>query len=473
MARNSANRFRDTYAPLLLLLGDTISTCVGLYLGFLIRYSSPIGGLGIEVPDANIIDYIPLLLLGASLLIGTFANLGLYDSRQLLRRYQSLNLILKGTAFWFIAYLCVSLVLRFTPPISRLFVAIACVCVLLCLYLWRTVANAILSSAQLKKKLQRQVALLGWNVRASSILAEISRDAAHPFAIAGVVTLPGDAIPQGENHLGNVSELPIILQRHPIDLLVATQIDIRRVELRSVVELCESAYVEWKIVPATFDIFLNGLRLQTIGRTPVLGIEDLPVTKLFNRLAKRLTDVVGALVGLILSAPVVGALALLIKRESPTGPVFFRQIRIGIGHKPFTLYKLRSMHPDAAKSDDQRQSTSRSDPRLLQIGSFIRRWNLDELPQFWNVLCGEMSLVGPRPERPFHVDHLSTSIPHYLPRHLTRPGMTGWAQVHGLRGESSMELRVQYDIYYIENWSLWMDVQILLITLVRWKNPAA
>jgi lipopolysaccharide/colanic/teichoic acid biosynthesis glycosyltransferase len=100
----------------------------------------------------------------------------------------------------------------------------------------------------------------------------------------------------------------------------------------------------------------------------------------------------------------------------------------------------------------------------------MRRWNLDELPQFWNVLCGEMSLVGPRPERPYHVDQLSNAIPHYLPRHLVKPGMTGWAQVHGLRGETSIELRIQYDIYYIENWSMWLDVQILLLTLARWRN---
>jgi len=165
-------------------------------------------------------------------------------------------------------------------------------------------------------------------------------------------------------------------------------------------------------------------------------------------------------------------LAALIKAESPRGPVFFRQVRVGAGHEPFTLYKLRSMQPDAGASDDAHQSTQAGDARLLRIGAFMRRWNLDELPQYWNVLAGDMSLVGPRPERPHHVDQLSAVIPHYLPRHLVKPGMTGWAQVNGLRGETDLAERIRYDIFYIENWSLWLDCQIMLLTFVRWKSAA-
>jgi lipopolysaccharide/colanic/teichoic acid biosynthesis glycosyltransferase len=131
------------------------------------------------------------------------------------------------------------------------------------------------------------------------------------------------------------------------------------------------------------------------------------------------------------------------------------------------------MAPDAATTDSARQSTARDDPRLLRIGAFMRRWNLDELPQYWNVLRGDMSLVGPRPERPYHVEQLSHAIPHYMPRHVVKPGMTGWAQVNGLRGESDLAARAQHDIYYIENWSVWLDVQILLLTFVRWRETNA
>jgi exopolysaccharide biosynthesis polyprenyl glycosylphosphotransferase len=269
------------------------------------------------------------------------------------------------------------------------------------------------------------------------------------------------------------SDLASVLLREQIDLLIATRLDLPREVLRGIVKSCEHAYVEWKVVPSAFDVFVSGLRLQTVGRLPILGVEELAITRLFNRTLKRLIDVVGALVGLILSAPVILVLAVLIKRESPAGAVLFRQTRIGAGHRPFTLFKLRSMAPDAAASDDAQQSTRRDDPRLLRLGAWLRRWNLDELPQFWNVLRGDMSLVGPRPERPHHVDQLSALLPHYLPRHLVKPGMTGWAQVNGLRGDSDLAARVQYDIYYIENWSLWLDVQILLLTFVRWRSPSA
>ena len=238
-------------------------------------------------------------------------------------------------------------------------------------------------------------------------------------------------------------------------------------------ELCERSYVELKIIPSVFQIFVSGLRLQTFGRVPVLGVEDLAINKLFNRAAKRGVDLLGSAAGLALSAPVVALFAVLIKRESPGGPVFFRQSRVGAGHRPFTLFKLRSMAPDAAGRDDEQVSTEAGDPRLLRIGRFMRRWNIDELPQFWNVLRGEMSLIGPRPERPRHVDWLALAIPHYLPRHLVKPGMTGWAQVNGLRGGSALERRIQHDIYYIENWSFWLDLQILLLTLARWRDPGA
>jgi lipopolysaccharide/colanic/teichoic acid biosynthesis glycosyltransferase len=173
----------------------------------------------------------------------------------------------------------------------------------------------------------------------------------------------------------------------------------------------------------------------------------------------------------VLAAPVMGVGAWLVRRESP-GPVLFRQTRIGAHHRPFVMYKLRTMRVGAEAEDDARQSTIPDDPRLLRAGRFLRRWNIDELPQFWNVLRGDMSLVGPRPERPFHVDRLSDRIRHYLPRHLVKPGMTGWAQVNGCRGEGDLERRLQLDIHYIENWSLWLDLQVLVLTFLRWRAPA-
>ena len=474
----AANPLRETILPLTLLAGDTVVTFAGLALGYWLRYESPLARFGIDVPDATFSRYLPLLLVGVALLIGAFAQFGLYDTRLLLRRYLSLGAILKGAAFWLVTYLGLSLVLKFDPPISRLFVVISFVCVVALLYTWRRVVYAAITRDSVVGKLRRRAVLLGWNEHGRALAAEIKADAAHPFNVIGLVMLPRDTSPpmptaDGLPVFGDVGELEAILAREAVDVLILTRLDLPRAEVQQIVETCERAYIEWKIVPGAFDIFLSGLHLQTIGRVPVLGVEELAIRRLFNRALKRAIDLVGALAGLVLSAPVIALFAVLIKRESPAGTVFFRQERVGVGHRPFTVWKLRSMTPEAAASDAARQSTTRSDPRLLRIGAFMRRWNLDELPQFWNVLRGEMSLVGPRPERPYHVDRLSTEIPHYLPRHLAKPGMTGWAQVNGLRGDTSIAQRIQHDIYYIENWSIWLDVQIVLLTFVRWRSPNA
>jgi exopolysaccharide biosynthesis polyprenyl glycosylphosphotransferase len=472
----AANPYRETILPLTLLGGDTLVTFAGLSLGYWLRYESPIGQLGIDVPGATYRLYLPLLLVGVALLIASYAQLGLYDARLLLRRYKSLNAILKGAAFWFAIYLGVSLVLKFEPPISRLFVLLGFVCVVLLLGIWRALFYRAVTRSILVTRLRQRVVLVGWNDQAQALTRAVTDDSAHPFQLVGIVSLERDTAPPfaskaaGLPLLGSVEQLDTILAGVAADLVVLTRLDLPRPEIQRVVEICERAYVEWKIAPGAFDIFLSGLHLQTIGRVPLLGVEELAVRRLFNRALKRSFDLVGAVVGLVLSAPFVGVLAILIRRESPAGPVFFGQTRVGVGHRPFTLWKLRSMRPDAPKFDDARQSTARNDARVLRIGMFMRRWNLDELPQFWNVLRGEMSLVGPRPERPFHVERLSAEIPHYLPRHLAKPGMTGWAQVNGLRGESDLAARVQHDIYYIENWSIWLDVQIVLLTFVRWKN---
>jgi exopolysaccharide biosynthesis polyprenyl glycosylphosphotransferase len=482
----AANSLRETILPLTLLAGDTLLTFAGLSVGYWLRYASPVARFGIDVPDATFARYLPLILVGVALLVGAFAQFGLYDTRLLLRRYQSLNAILKGAAFWLAAYLGISLVLKFDPPISRLFVVLGFVCVVVLLHTWRSIVYTTIIHGKTAEKIRRRAVLLGWNDHARSISAEISRDSAHPFNLVGVITLDRDttapfaadtetnvtpgADEQPLRILGGSAQLEAILASEAVDVLIITRLDLPRAQVQRIVETCERAYIEWKIVPGAFDIFLSGLHLQTIGRVPVLGVEELAIRRLFNRGLKRTVDLMGAIVGLALSAPIIALLAALIKRESPGGPIFFRQTRVGTGHESFTVWKLRSMSPDADAMDTVRQSTARNDPRLLRIGAFMRRWNLDELPQFWNVLRGDMSLVGPRPERPHHVDRLSAEIPHYLPRHLAKPGMTGWAQVNGLRGESDLSARVQHDIYYIENWSVWLDVQIMLLTFVRWKN---
>ena len=465
-------RLRKVILPSFLVIGDALVAFLGLSLGYWLRYATPIGSVGLDVPDARYIDYLPLLLLGTAFLIAAYAQLNLYEERLLLRKFQALNLIIKGTTFWLVAYLGLSLVLKFQPPISRWFVILAYLLILTLMFVWRSAAYHYFTRPARVGRLRQRIAILGWNDEARALVADLGRDTAHPYAYAGVITLPGDHAPDNQPVLGSTDRLRDLLRTHQIDVLIAARTDLPRDQLHAIVEACEQAFVEWKIVPSSFQILVSGLRLQTIGRLPVLGVEELAINRLFNRALKRLIDTTGSLFGITVSLPVVAILAVLIKRESPAGPVFFSQIRMGAGGRHFTMWKLRSMAPDAAATDHVNVSTLSADPRLLRIGAFLRRWNLDELPQFWNVLCGDMSLVGPRPERPHHVEHLAGEIPHYLPRHLVKPGMTGWAQINGLRGGHDLTRRIQHDIYYIENWSIWLDLQIFGLTLLRWRNPA-
>ena len=469
-----ATRLRKVILPALLVVGDTLVAFAALSIGYWLRYETPIGSIGLDVPDATYVRYLPLLLLGTAFLTAAFAQLGLYEERLLLRKFQALNIVIKGTTFWLAAYLSLSLVLRFDPPISRWFVAVAYGLVLALMFVWRSFAYAIFTRPRWVARLRQRVALFGWNEEARTLANDLAAEPAHPLAFAGVIPLPDDPVPaSGVSIIDTGADLARALREAQIDVLIAARTDLSRERLHAVVEACEHAFVEWKIIPSSFQILVSGLRLQTIGGVPVLGVEELAINRLFNRGLKRALDIVGALAGLVLSTPLVLALAIFIRRESPGASAFFPQERLGAGGRRFRMWKLRSMRPDAAAADHLSQSTSRGDPRLLRIGAWMRRWNLDELPQFWNVLRGDMSLVGPRPERPVHAARLAGEIPHYLPRHLVKPGMTGWAQVNGLRGDTDLPRRIQHDIYYIEAWSLWLDLQILALTLPRWRRGAA
>jgi exopolysaccharide biosynthesis polyprenyl glycosylphosphotransferase len=253
-----------------------------------------------------------------------------------------------------------------------------------------------------------------------------------------------------------------------VDIVVVMDLDLSSSDLYDISLLCERKYLELKMASSMFQTFQSSLHLETIAGFPLLGGSELRINQIQSRILKRSMDLAGGLALFAASAPVMLVLMILIKRESP-GPVIFRQTRTGKGGRPFTILKLRSMRLDAEKLTGSIWAT-KNDPRRLRIGSFMREWNLDELPQFWNVIKGEMSLVGPRPERPELIENFERTIPHYNPRHMVKPGITGWAQVNGLRGDTSLTERIRYDLFYIENWSVAFDIQILVMTLIKREN---
>ncbi|MFQ3671006.1 MAG: sugar transferase, partial [Verrucomicrobiia bacterium] len=294
------------------------------------------------------------------------------------------------------------------------------------------------------------------------------------FEVVGVITSSREIEPellQGHRTypvLGTFENFEPILRQNKITTLLADSDTMDPSFQERLLEAASRNHIACRLIPGSFDVWTSRLTMRQIAGVPVLGVSVLPLDLAHNRILKRLVDILGAIVGLILFTPVMAVCAYLIYRESP-GPVLYRQTRLGRHNLPFTILKLRSMRLDAEEGSTPGW-TVENDPRRLRIGEFLRQWNLDELPQFWNVLVGEMSLVGPRPERPEYVKDFEHTIRHYNLRTTVKPGITGWAAIHGLRGNTSLVDRLAYDLYYIENWSLLLDFRIMLLTLLPPKN---
>ncbi len=264
--------------------------------------------------------------------------------------------------------------------------------------------------------------------------------------------------------LGTLSEVVDIVNRERIDhLYVALPVE-EHSKLVELVEITSRECIDVKVVPDLLQFIALRARLEDLDGLPIINVNDVPLQG-FNAWVKRGIDVILSAAAIVVLAIPSAIIALIVKWTSP-GPVFYRQERMGLDGKAFAVYKFRSMYQDAEDGTGPVWARS-DDPRCTPIGRVLRRFDLDELPQFWNVFMGEMSIVGPRPERPFFVAQFKHRIPQYMLRHKVKAGITGWAQVNGWRGNTSLEKRIEYDLYYIENWSVTLDIKIMWLTVVR------
>jgi exopolysaccharide biosynthesis polyprenyl glycosylphosphotransferase len=261
--------------------------------------------------------------------------------------------------------------------------------------------------------------------------------------------------------LGDIDDIPDLIQEHEIEEVIIGRPELAHQEVLAIISRCERGQVGIKIFPDLFQIIATELSIGDLGGLPLLTVRDVALRG-WKLTLTRGVDLLGSTIGLIILSPVLMLIAVFIKLDSP-GPVFYAQERMGLDAKPFWCLKFRSMRTDAEKHGPG--WTTEEDPRVTRLGRLIRRLSIDELPQLINVFVGEMSLVGPRPERPVYVNQFRRSIPRYMDRHREKAGMTGWAQVNGLRGDTSIAERTKYDLWYIENWSLWLDFKIMLRTI--------
>ena len=314
---------------------------------------------------------------------------------------------------------------------------------------------------------QKHVLLIGYSRAAEGFIDRVSVNPEWGYHVQGLLD---DHRPAGFAYkkvqvLGPTNHLEDFLASNTLDEIAITLSIKEYSNLEQIVAACEKSGVHTKFIPDYNNIIPTIPYMEDLQGLPVIHIRHVPLTGVFNATMKRIVDLAGALFGLIVFSPLMLVTALLIKITSP-GPVLFSQERIGLHNRPFKMYKFRSMEvQDPGR--ERSQWTTPHDPRVTPVGRFIRKTSIDEMPQFFNVLIGDMSLVGPRPERPLFVEKFKEEIPRYMIKHQVRPGLTGWAQVNGYRGDTSITKRIEHDLYYIENWSLGFDFKIMFLTVFK------
>ena len=311
---------------------------------------------------------------------------------------------------------------------------------------------------------QKHILLVGYSDAAFKFIDKINKNPGWGYHIFGIVddNHKIDSDYRNIKVIDRINNLKTLIDSNDFDEVIITLGLNEYDKLKYVVSTCEKSGIHTKFIPDYGTIIPTKPVTEDFDGMPVINIRAVPLQSLFNRFIKRLIDIIGSIFGIILFSPVFIFLSIAIKLTSK-GPIIFKQERVGLHNKVFTMFKFRSMI-EQNDEEEKKAWTVKNDPRTTKIGAVIRKISFDELPQFFNVLFGDMSLVGPRPERKQFVEEFKETIPRYMIKHQVRPGMTGWAQINGLRGDTDIEKRIQYDIWYIENWTLGLDIKILLLT---------
>lgn len=331
----------------------------------------------------------------------------------------------------------------------------------------RLFIRAFLRSIRRRGYNQKHILLVGYSKAAEQYIDRIKQNPQWGYDVQGILddNIARGTIYKGVKVIGSIGNLEYILPQNKLDEIAITLGLEEYYKLSKIVAECEKSGVHTKFIPDYGNIIPTRPYTEDLLGLPVINIRYVPLSNTFNALIKRLTDIIGAVVCIIVFSPLMLASAILVKTTSQ-GSLIFKQERVGLHNKPFKMYKFRTMYVQT-EEEEKKGWTQKNDPRVTRVGAILRKTSLDEFPQLFNVLKGDMSLVGPRPERPQYVEKFREEIPRYMIKHQVRPGMTGWAQVKGYRGDTSIQKRIECDLYYIENWTLGLDFKILFLTVFK------
>lgn len=395
-----------------------------------------------------------------------YSKLDLYSTRRASGRKRELLNVIKANTLGALIFMMILYLIN-QPDFSRQMIFIfwgVCICLETAV---RNMMRALMMFWWKKGYNLKYVLLIGYSGSAESYITKVLLNPQWGYVIRGILD---DNVERGTEYkgikvLGTIDNLSLILPENKLDEIAITLPLGQYGRLKEIVGLCEKSGVHTKFIPDYAGVIPNRPYTEDIQGLPVINIRRVPLNNTINSVVKRLVDIVGSAVGIVLASPIMIVSAILIKATSD-GPVIFSQERVGLHNKPFKMYKFRTMI-EQTEAEEAKGWTTKDDPRVTKIGRFLRRTSLDELPQLFNIFIGQMSLVGPRPERPQFVEKFREEIPRYMIKHQVRPGLTGWAQINGLRGDTSIEKRIEHDLYYIENWTLEFDIKILLLTVFR------
>jgi exopolysaccharide biosynthesis polyprenyl glycosylphosphotransferase len=462
-------RHRITAASL--LTSDLVATGAAFFAAWYLRFVAEVVPLTKTAPDLH--RYLQLLPIVITIFPVVFYFHGLYRPRTSESRVDEAvsvllavvlsTVLLSGVVSWYRPSIAPGSIEYFTY--SRAFLLLFATLVLLLVVSARTATRWLLHSASLHFQQTQRILIVGAGTLGREITAKLLAHRDHGLEAVGF--LDDDPGKQGKTILdlpvlGSTQDVERILGEQRIDqVFVALPLEAHK-KMMHVLQAVGSECVEVKLVPDILQYAAIKASLEDLDGTPIINLTQVPLEG-WSSLVKRVVDLVFSLAGTLVLLPLLPFVALAIWLED-RGPVFYKQERMGLDGRPFWIWKLRSMRVDAEASTGPVWAVE-GDPRRTRVGGLLRHWSLDEFPQLWNVLKGEMSLVGPRPERPRFVHEFKQHLPQYMLRHRVKAGITGWAQVHGWRGNTSVRKRLEYDLYYVENWSLGLDFRILWMTV--------
>ncbi len=454
-----------------LVLADIFVVLVALITAFYIRFMTtlfgPIGGhLGFEsYLFFTLFAVIPVYIL-------FFYFFGLYKPfRNQKSIFSESTSIIKANIMSFIILVAFLFIID-QPDFSRIILFLLGIFGIIYGVIERALVRAVLRLIRSKDHNLKHILVVGDNELAFNFIRKIKAKKYLGYSVRGLLGRKehlGMEV-EGTRFVGTFNDLEPILAKHNFDRVVIAIPLEYFYKLTELVDICENAGIKAEIIPDYYKYLPAKPSVDMIDDLPIINIRYVPLDDSFNKFVKIVEDILISVIAIIVTSPIMLVTAIAIKIESP-GPIIFKQERIGYKRKPFMMYKFRSMKVQN-EEEEMTGWTTPNDSRKTRVGSFIRKTSIDELPQFFNVLKGDMSVVGPRPERPYFVDKFRKEIPKYMVKHQVRPGLTGWAQIHGCRGNTSINKRIEYDIEYVEQWHFGLDVLILFRTVFKRNHNA-